>query len=258
MISNARNHRQNPLVPLIVPTANPEHLRLIAHQRHEWGLTRGFLVTISNCSTAGVAVAVKALQEKFGRVEKIMVTTLQAVSGAGYPGVASLDILGNVFPNISGEEAKMESEPKKILGSRSTDTTDIVPVRDMSISATCTRVPVIDGHTECLAFQFARNSVPMLPTRDAIIKCFRDYAPSISPGAPSSFPQHAIAYLDQIDRPQPVLDRNTGNGNTVSIGQLRKCPVLDYKLVLLVHNTILGAAGAGILIAELAASMNFL
>jgi aspartate-semialdehyde dehydrogenase len=240
VISNASSHRMDPLVPLLVPEINADHLGLVPAQQRQRGWT-GAIVTNPNCSTVFLAMALGALRD-FGP-RSVLVTTLQAISGAGYPGVASLDIVGNVIPRISGEEEKVESETKKILGAANGET--ITP-HPMTISATTTRVPVIDGHTELVSVAFDRT---------AALDDLRQAIESFS-GRPQelrlpSAPVHPIVYLDQPDRPQPRLDVGRGDGMTVSVGRLRRCAVLDAKFVVLGHNTVRGAAGAALLNAEL-------
>ena len=234
IFSNAKNHRMNELVPLIVPTVNPEHFSMISISKQQLHFnTKGFLVTNANCSTTGIAVALKALQNEFGPLSKVMVTTMQAISGAGYPGVPSLDILNNVIPYISGEEKKIETELLKIL-----DDPDLI------VSASCNRVPVIDGHTQSIFVEFKckENFSP-----EKIIKVFEEYhckeLPQIKP----------IIMLHGIDRPQPRLDVENYK-NSVVVGRVRKCNIFDIKFTLLCHNTILGAAGSSIMNAEIAVS----
>ena len=240
VVSNARSYRMFADVPLVIPEVNPDHLALIARQRRERGWS-GAIVTNPNCSTVVLSVVLAALRT-FG-LSRVMVTTLQAVSGAGYPGVASLDILGNVIPAISGEEEKMESETQKILGTLERD--GVTP-HPMVVSATTTRVPVIDGHTESIAIEF--ESRPSLEDVRIALEGFRGRPQQLElPSAPPA----PIVYLDAADRPQPRLDVERGNGMTVSVGRLRPCSILGTKLVALGHNTVRGAAGAAILNAEM-------
>lgn len=240
VVSNARSYRMFADVPLVIPEVNPDHLTLIARQRRERGWT-GAIVTNPNCSTVVLSVVLAALR-RFG-LSRVMVTTLQAVSGAGYPGVASLDILGNVIPAISGEEEKMESETQKILG---TLERDAVSPHPMVVSATTTRVPVIDGHTESISIEFEQR--PSLDDVRYALEGFRGRPQELE--LPSA-PPEPIVYLDAADRPQPRLDVERGNGMTVSVGRLRPCSILGTKLVALGHNTVRGAAGAAILNAEI-------
>jgi aspartate-semialdehyde dehydrogenase len=240
VVSNARSYRMFADVPLVIPEVNADHLTLIARQRRERGWT-GAIVTNPNCSTVVLSIVLAALRG-FG-LSRVMVTTLQAVSGAGYPGVASLDILGNVIPAISGEEEKMESETQKILG---TFERDAVSPHPMVISATTTRVPVIDGHTESISIEFEQR--PSLEDVRAALETFRGRPQEL--GLPSA-PPAPIMYLDAPDRPQPRLDVERGNGMTISVGRIRRCSILGTKLVALGHNTVRGAAGAAILNAEM-------
>ena len=244
VVSNARNHRMDRFVPLLVPEINSDHLALVAHQPHVNGLPngrRGGIITNPNCSTVFLALALAPLR-RFG-LKRVMVTTLQALSGAGYPGVASLDALGNVIPYIEGEEEKMETETRKILGRLAADSIELHPV---VISAQTTRVPVVHGHTETVSVELEESV-----SRDEILAAFRDFSGEPQRlGLPSS-PANPIVYIDSPDRPQPRLDVERFGGMAVQVGRLRACPVLGYKFVLLGHNTVRGAAGAAILNAEL-------
>jgi aspartate-semialdehyde dehydrogenase len=254
VISNAKNHRQDPEVPLVVPIINPEHLALVENKilkSKEQGTNKGFIVCISNCSTAGLVAPLKPLVEKFGPLKYLITTTMQAVSGAGFsPGVGSMDILDNVIPYIGGEEEKMEWETKKILGSISADglTIENIPESELKVSASCNRVAVIDGHTECVSFSFKSEEKPSV---DEVKQCLKDYQCEATQLGVTSAPKQTIHVLDQNDRPQPRLDRNRDAGYAVSVGRVRKDTVLDFKMVVLSHNTIIGAAGSGILIAEI-------
>ncbi|PIA17358.1 aspartate semialdehyde dehydrogenase [Coemansia reversa NRRL 1564] len=254
VFSNAKNYRMIPNVPLCVPVVNTDHYALVASQRAERGLKKGFIVTNSNCSTSGLVVPLKALQDKFGPLRRVMVTTLQAISGAGYPGVASLDILDNIVPLIAGEEPKMEAEVMKILGGVTTDASACAPLTDLRVSATCNRVPVLDGHTECVSLEFA--GAP--PSIEEIKQCLREYTCEAQSLGCYSAPKQVIQLAEQEDRPQPRLDRNAGDGMSVTVGRIRECPVFHVKFTLLVHNTVLGAAGASILNAEYAAKKGYL
>jgi aspartate-semialdehyde dehydrogenase len=240
VVSNARSFRMEPDVPLVIPEVNPDHLRLIDRQRRDRGWP-GAIVTNPNCSTVVLAIVLAALRQ-FG-ISHVMVTTLQAVSGAGYPGVASLDIVGNVIPFISGEEEKMESETQKILGDLNGDAVAPHPMR---VSAQTTRVPVIDGHTEAVSIGF-QEPPSIAAVRDALA-AFRGEPQRLElPTAPTA----PIVCVDAPDRPQPRLDAERERGMAISVGRIRTCTVLDLKLVALGHNTIRGAAGAAILNAEL-------
>ncbi|KAF9183973.1 hypothetical protein BGZ51_009226 [Haplosporangium sp. Z 767] len=249
VFSNAKNYRTHEDVPLIVPMANPSHFDLLKHQRSNYKLSKGFLVTNANCSTTGMVVPLKALQDAFGPLSKIIVTTMQAVSGAGYPGVPSLDILDNVVPHIGGEESKMEWETLKILGGLNQDATAFDLLKTTKVSATCNRVPVIDGHTECVSIEFERRPAPSV---EEVIKVMENYRTEAQELGCYSAPEQAIIVSKDEDRPQPRLDRENGKGYSVTVGRVRECNVFDIKFTLLVHNTVLGAAGSGVLLAELA------
>jgi aspartate-semialdehyde dehydrogenase len=244
VISNSSAFRMAPNVPLVIPEVNAEHLHLIEEQpsRKEGG---GYIVTNPNCSTIGLVMALKPIEERFG-IEQIFATTMQAVSGAGYPGVASMDILDNVVPFIGGEEEKMESETLKLLGKL--EGHGVAPLA-AKMTAHCNRVPVVDGHTECVSIKLGRDV-----RREDILAAWAEFRPLAGLDLPFASEQ-PIEWAEQNDRPQPRLDRNRGNGMTVTVGRLRPCNVLDWKFVLLSHNTVRGAAGATILNAEMLASL---
>ena len=244
VLSNSSAFRMAPNVPLVIPEVNADHLHLIEEQptRKESG---GYIVTNPNCSTIGLVMALKPLEERFG-IEQIFVSTMQAVSGAGYPGVASMDILGNVVPYIGSEEEKMEEETLKLLGKLEGHTVAPLAAR---ITAHCNRVAVEDGHTECVSIKFAKPA-----THEEILAAWEEFRPLAGQGLPFA-PEQPIVWAPQNDRPQPRLDRNRGRGMAVTVGRLRPCGLLDWKFVVLSHNTIRGAAGATILNAELLASL---
>ncbi|KAJ3059162.1 hypothetical protein HK102_010117 [Quaeritorhiza haematococci] len=258
VFSNAKNHRMRDWVPLCVPLVNTQHMDIIPTQQKTNNLQKGFLVTNANCSTTGMVVALKALQDAFGPLEKVIVTTLQAISGAGYPGVPSLDIFDNIVPFIGGEEDKLETEPLKILGSLNHTASEnisslglgfVPPPGNLTLSATCNRVPVIDGHTECVSIQFQRKPAP---TPEQVIEALESYRCEAQDLDLPSAPPQAIVVKSEPDRPQPRLDRDTGKGQAVVVGRVRKCNVFDIKFTLLSHNTMLGAAGSSVLNAEVA------
>ncbi|KNZ63458.1 uncharacterized protein VP01_1140g1 [Puccinia sorghi] len=294
VFSNAKNYRRDPLCPLIVPLVNSTHFGIIGHQRKTHmdpntkslsPLKKGFIVTNANCSTTGLVVPLKALESSFGPIDKVIVTTLQAISGGGYPGVPSLDILDNVVPFISGEEDKIEWECLKILGTLddSSDPTSIVlrseeatdrslteiqrtATGPMKISATTTRVPVLDGHTATVSLSF-KNQPP--PSPEDCVKALRAYrsAPQIL-NCPSA-PTHSIFVHDEEDRPQPRLDRYFQDGAGVSVGRVRQVSrlfsplkpeyllnILDIKFIVLSNNVSIGAATSSIMNAELAVAQN--
>jgi len=240
--SNASAFRGEPDVPLLLPEVNPDHTALVHRQRRERGF-KGFIVTNPNCTSTGMTVVLKALQASFG-VQRVFAVSLQALSGAGYPGVPALDILNNVIPYIPGEEEKVEQEPRKMLGALKQDA---ITLARLSISAQTNRVAVADGHTVCLSVEFES------PPGDfgAIADVLASYtAPLVSRDLPSA-PQPVMRVMDEPDRPQPRLDVHTGGGMTTVVGRLRPDPLFHLKLVVLSHNTIRGAAGASIYNAEL-------
>ena len=249
VVTNSRNHRMDPDVALLIPEVNASHIDSIPQQRKNRGYTSGFIVTNPNCSTAGLVLVLKPLADAFG-LEKIFVTTLQAVSGAGYPGVASMDIHGNVVPFISGEEEKMQSEPQKLLGKW--DGARFIEA-GLGISAHCNRVPVLDGHTECVSLSLKK--IASLPEVREALRNF-EVSPELA-SLPSAV-RHPVVVLDEQDRPQPRRDVNTGAGMAAVVGRVRECPLLDVKLTLLSHNLVRGAAGAALLNAELLAARGFL
>jgi aspartate-semialdehyde dehydrogenase len=238
VVTNTRVHRMDPFVPLLVPEVNPGHLDILPQQQIEKGWSGG-IVANPNCSTAGLVLALAPLHNAF-RIEKLFVATMQAVSGAGYPGVPSLDSLGNVIPHIGGEEEKIEKESRKILEGT------------FSVSAHTNRVPVVDGHLEVVSVGFARRVKP--PEAIAAIEAFR--APEEVAALPST-PVRPVEYDSRADRPQSRLDLDRGAGMTVTVGRIRPCNLFDLRMVLLSHNTIRGAAGAAVQNAELLVQRGF-
>ncbi|ORX75475.1 putative aspartate semialdehyde dehydrogenase [Anaeromyces robustus] len=249
VFSNAKNHRMNPLVPLLVPLCNTEHFDVIKYQQEKYGYKTGMIVTNANCASTGLVVVLKALQNAFGPITKVMVHTLQAISGAGYPGVPSLDIIDNVVPFIGGEEEKVESEALKMLGGINAETHEFEHLTNMKISAHCNRVPVVDGHVTNLSIEFEKKPAPSV---EEVKKVLREYTCEAQSLKCPSAPKECIIVKDAPDRPQPRLDRNRYGGMAVTVGRVRECPLFDIKLSLLIHNTILGAAGSSILNAEVA------
>lgn len=244
VVSNSRNHRMDPDVPLLIPEVNADHLELIEAQKRKWR-GGGFIVTNPNCSTVGLAMSAAPLHRAFG-IKRLVVATLQAISGAGYPGVSSVDILDNVIPYIGNEEEKMESETQKILGTPKV-------AASFAVSAHCHRVQVSDGHTLAVSVETEQRTTPEEARR--VLREFR--SPLQSLGLPS-LPEVPIVVRDEPDRPQPRFDRMTGRGMTVTVGRVRACPVFGLKYEGLVHNTIRGAAGVAILNAELLKAKGYL
>ncbi|PYT76727.1 MAG: aspartate-semialdehyde dehydrogenase [Acidobacteria bacterium] len=249
VVSNSRNHRMDADVPLLIPEVNAAHLDAIPVQRKNRGYDTGFIVTNPNCSTAGLVLVLKPLADAFG-LERIFVVTLQAISGAGYPGVASMDIQGNVVPFISGEEEKMEAEPQKLLGKW--DGTRFIEA-GLGISAHCNRVPVLDGHLECVSLGL-KKIASLAEVREALQKFEVDEELASLPTAL----RHPVIVVDDENRPQPRRDAAAGKGMAAVVGRIRECPLHDVKLTLLSHNLVRGAAGAALLNAELLAARGFL
>jgi aspartate-semialdehyde dehydrogenase len=248
VVSNSKNHRMAADVPLLVPEVNAAHLDAIPLQQKNRGYTSGFIVTNPNCSTAGLVLVLKPLADAFG-LEKVFVVTMQAISGAGYPGVASLDIQGNVIPFISGEEEKMETEPQKLLGKW--DGKRFIDA-GLGLSAHCNRVPVADGHMECVSL-----SLKKVASLHEVREALRSFEVDAALAALPSAIRHPVVVLDEEARPQPRRDVHTGGGMASVVGRVRECPILDVKLTLLSHNLVRGAAGAAMLNAELLAAKGF-
>jgi aspartate-semialdehyde dehydrogenase len=248
--SNASSYRRGEDVPLLLPEINADHVQLVRQQRRNKGWS-GCIVTNPNCTSTGLTIALKALDVAFG-VKKVFAVSLQALSGAGYPGVPSLDIMDNVIPNVAngGEEEKVEWEPRKMLGKLNQDKIDLA---EITFSAHTNRVAVIDGHTVCASVQLDRPVEP-----EIAIQALRDFTAHPSAKELPSAPRPVIEVREEADRPQPRLDRLTGKGMTTVVGRVRRDPILDLKFVVLSHNTIRGAAGASIYNAELLVNENFL
>lgn len=246
----------DPACPLVVPLVNSAHLDIIPHQRDTLSPvpSKGFIVPNANCSTTGVVVPLKAMQDAFGPLEKVFVSTMQAISGAGYPGISSFDILDNVVPYISGEEEKIETEAVKILGQLSADRKSFQEA-SFKASAHCNRVPVIDGHTECVSVSFQRRPAPSV---DEVKKVLRDFVSDAQKFGCHSAPLQAITVHEEPDRPQPRLDRDWQNGTGVNVGRVRECPVFDIKFVVLSNNVQIGAAASSVMNAEIALKKGFL
>jgi aspartate-semialdehyde dehydrogenase len=248
--SNAASYRRGEDVPLLLPEINADHVQLVRHQRRNKGWS-GCIVTNPNCTSTGLTIVLKALDEAFA-VKKVFAVSLQALSGAGYPGVPSLDIMDNVIPNVAngGEEEKVEWEPRKMLGKLNDNKIDLA---DITFSAHTNRVAVIDGHTVCASVQLAKSVEP-----EIAIQALRDFTAHPSAKDLPSAPRPVIEVREEADRPQPRLDRLTGKGMTTVVGRVRRDPIVDLKFVVLSHNTIRGAAGASIYNAELLVNENFL
>ena len=241
VVSNTRTHRMDPDVPLLVPEVNPDHTRVMECQRETRGWS-GAILANPNCSTAALALALAPLHRAF-TIEQVFVSTMQAVSGAGYPGVPSLDILGNVIPFISGEEEKIDRESRKILGTLSGGT---VEPAVFPLSVHTSRVPVLDGHLATVSVGFRQSVSP-----SQAVELLQTFKGSAQVSELPSSPVPPIEVEEKPDRPQPRLDLERGGGMAVTVGRIRPCPVLDLRMVILGHNTVRGAAGQGIQIAEL-------
>jgi len=248
VVSNSSALRMQPDVPLVIPEVNGDHIPLIETQA--WRRkSKGFVVTNPNCSAIGLVLALAPLHRHF-QLESVMAVTMQAVSGAGYPGVASLDILGNVIPYIKNEEEKMEEETQKLLGTLNGGSITPAP---FAMSAQCNRVAVEDGHTESVSVRLKKKATP-----DEIISAWNEFSAEPQRLRLPSAPERAVIYLDAPDRPQPRFDVDLGGGMTTAVGRLRPCNVLGWKFTVLSHNTIRGAAGAALLNAELLKAKGYL
>jgi len=240
VVSNSRNHRMERDVPLLVPEINPDHLGLVPGQQRARGW-KGQIVTNPNCSTIVLTMGLGPLKP-FG-ITKIVVTTLQAISGAGYPGVASMDVVGNVIPFIGNEEEKMQQETQKILGEFRGDHIEPLPAK---VSAHCNRVAVVDGHTVTVSVAFSSK-----PSEADLRHAFDSFTAVPQQRQLPSAPPRPVIYMEEANRPQPRKDAERERGMAAFVGRLRPCPVLDYKFVAMGHNTVRGAAGAAVLNAEL-------
>jgi aspartate-semialdehyde dehydrogenase len=245
VVSNNSAHRQTDDVPVMVPEINHSHLDIIPLQRKRRGWKDGLLVVKPNCSIQSYMLPIYALIKAGYPIDKMILATLQAVSGAGYPGPASIDLIDNVLPTLAGEEDKSEVEPAKILGR--IEGNKIVSDTSIKISAHCSRVPVSDGHIACVSLQFAGKK----PEMDEVISIWRNFTSLPQELKLPSAPVPPIIYRDEPDRPQPQKDRDAGNGMAITVGRLRPCNVFDYRFVGLHHNTVRGAAGGSILTVEL-------
>lgn len=249
VISNSSSHRMSADVPLLIPEVNPEHIELIDAQRRNRDFNRGFIVTNPNCSAIAIVIALAPLHTKFG-VTSCVVTTMQALSGAGYPGVPSLDATDNVIPFIGGEDEKVESETRKLLGVFNQDS---ISDAEISVSAQCNRVNVTDGHMASIRVKLARAA-----SVSEIRQALASFTAEPQQLQLHTAPAQPIIVRDEVDRPQPRLDRDAGRGMSVTVGRIAEDNVLDYRFVALGHNTIRGAAGAAILNAELLVARGYL
>jgi aspartate-semialdehyde dehydrogenase len=247
VVSNSKNHRMERDVPLLVPEINPDHLKLVPMQQRARGW-KGQIVTNPNCSTVVLTMGLAPLKP-FG-ITRVISTTMQAISGAGYPGVPSMDIVGNVIPFIGGEEEKMQQETQKILGEFRGDHIEPLPAR---VSAHCNRVPVVDGHTVTISVELSAK-----PSEADLRHAFDGFIGVPQQRQLPSAPLRPVIYMEQANRPQPRKDAERERGMAAFIGRLRPCPALDYKFVALSHNTVRGAAGAAVLNAELMQSEGML
>lgn len=252
VVSNASAHRHTDDVPMIIPEINSNHAGIIPVQKKNRGFEKGFIAVKPNCSLQSYLTPVHALRKEGYSVEKILLTTMQAVSGAGYPGVPSLDMIDNLVPFIGGEEEKTEGEPHKIFGKISGG--KIIDDNSIKISAHCNRVPVTNGHTACVSLGFSGKK----PSREEIIKTWENFRAEPQELKLPSAPPQPIIYREEENRPQPRKDRDAGNGMAVTVGRLRECKILDIRFVGLSHNTVRGAAGGGILNAELLRAKGYL
>lgn len=248
VFTNASPFRMDPMVPLLIPEVNYDHTQIIPHQQEKYGW-KGFLVANANCSTTSIVLPMKILQEAYG-LETAVVVTMQAVSGAGYPGVPSMDILDNIVPHIGGEDGKLESEPQKLCGSYADGA--LYPA-DFVVSAQANRVPVIDGHIGSVSAKLKEKA-----TAEDVINLFKNWQmPDILRDCPT-MPEQVLFYRPEANRPQPRYDRMAGNGLAWTVGKVRDCPVNDVRFLALAHNTLRGAASGSVLNAELMLKQGFL
>jgi aspartate-semialdehyde dehydrogenase len=242
VLTNASPYRMDPYVPLLIPEVNPDHSALIPHQQKAYGWP-GFIVANANCSTTSIVLPLKVLQETYG-LHSAVIVTMQAISGAGYPGVASLDIMDNIVPHIGGEDSKLESEPRKLCGTYLED--GRIEMADFVVSAHANRVPVIDGHLGSVSVKLDQSV-----TAAEAIELFKTWQPPAICRDLPTMPDPVLIYRPEEDRPQPRLDRNSGNGLAWTVGKVRECPVNDLRFLAITHNTLRGAASGSVLNAEL-------
>ncbi len=252
VISSGSAHRWTEDVPMLLPEINSDHTKMIDAQRKKRGWKKGFIVVKPNCSIQSFLTPIYALQQAGYEVDRLSVVTMQAISGAGYPGVPSLDMVDNIVPFIGGEEEKTETEPLKILSEIKKE--KFVLTNNLTITAACNRVPVSDGHTACVSISFKKKK----PTKEQIISIWKSFSSVPQKLKLPMAPKQAIIYLEEDNRPQPKKDRGSEHGMAISVGRLRECNLLDFKFVGLSHNTIRGAAGGGILNAELLVKQGYI
>lgn len=251
VVSANSAYRLNPDVPTLIPEINFDHVNVIPQQQKNNGWDKGFITVKPNCSIQSYMIPIHAIMQKGYKIKRMFVTTLQGLSGAGYPGPSAFDMVDNIVPYIGGEEEKTEQEPQKIFGTLVDG--KIIHDTSFQISAHCNRVPVIDGHTACVSVEFDGKK----PTEAEILECWNNYSSVPQQLNLPSAPKRAIIYKEEADRPQPRKDRDLENGMSVSVGRLRPCNLFDYRFVGLSHNTIRGAAGGAVLMAELVAAKGF-
>ncbi len=241
VLTNASPYRMDPYVPLLIPEVNPEHTAIIPHQQEAYGWS-GYIVANANCSTTSIVLPMKILQQAYG-LESAVVVTMQAISGAGYPGVPSLDIMDNIIPYIGGEDGKLETEPRKLCGTYQDGRFELA---DFVVSAQANRVPVIDGHLGSVSVKLRRPAAPA-----EAIELFRNWQPPAICRELPTMPDPVLIYRPEENRPQPRLDRDAGHGLAWTVGKVRECPVNDLRFLAIAHNTLRGAASGSVLNAEL-------
>ncbi|MCA9980583.1 MAG: aspartate-semialdehyde dehydrogenase, partial [Anaerolineales bacterium] len=248
VLTNASPFRMDPYVPLLIPEVNPEHAQLIPHQQEAYGWA-GWIVANANCSTTSIVLPMNILHKAYG-LDTAVVVTMQAISGAGYPGVPSMAIMDNIIPHIGGEDAKLESEPRKLCG---TYRQGQIELADFAVSAQANRVPVIDGHLGSVSVKLKQAA-----TAEQVIDLFQNWQPPAWYRDLPSAPERVFIYRPEADRPQPRLDRNTGNGLAWTIGGVRPCAVNDVRFLSITHNTLRGAASGSVLNAELLVQQGYI
>jgi aspartate-semialdehyde dehydrogenase len=252
VVSANSAYRMDPDIPMLIPEINHEHINIIPVQQKNHGWDKGFIAVKPNCSIQSYMIPLHALIAKGYKIKQMTLTTLQGLSGAGYPGTSAFDMVDNIIPLIKGEEEKSEIEPQKILGTIRDGR--IINDTSIQISAHCTRVPVIDGHTVCASISFEGKK----PTESEILDCWKNYRSVPKELGLPSAPEQTIIYREESDRPQPRKDRDNGHGMSITVGRLRPCNVFDYRFVGLSHNTNRGAAGGAVLMAELLAAKEYI